>query len=170
MPSLDEMIDRLRRGDPPIEVDLRLDFHSRLLGEIHEYWLSKCAGRTMPDRRNLDPTELGRLLPYVSLFDVSHTVDGIALFPRLAGQELERVMGSIHMRPLGETLAPDIVSRWCSMVALVYAWKAPVRTTGVVHHHEKHFIHSEVYIAPLAHDGLDMSMVLVGTVFTIPKS
>ena len=35
-----------------------------------EYWRGKAAGRAMPDRRDLDPTEIPDLLPWIVLWDV----------------------------------------------------------------------------------------------------
>lgn len=40
------------------------------LKEAFAYWQSKCAGRIMPARRDLDPVEVPKLLPYMMLYDV----------------------------------------------------------------------------------------------------
>src|SRR5262249_54865234 len=40
------------------------------LREIHAYWEGKRRGRPMPSRRDLDPTEIRALLPYLQLLDV----------------------------------------------------------------------------------------------------
>ncbi len=167
MALLDETIEKLRGTDPPVEVDLDVGLKADVLQQIHAYWVSKCGAGTMPDRLDIDPHEMGRLLPFVSLFEVSRTADGIELFPRLAGQEMERVMGPIHLRPLDQTLAPHIVERWKNIAAIVVEIRKPIRTVGVVHHREKHYIRSEVYAAPLTHGGPDVGMILVGTVFTM---
>src|SRR5712691_11708568 len=40
------------------------------LQQAHEYWRQKSAGKAMPCRAHLDPTEIPRLLPDVMLVDV----------------------------------------------------------------------------------------------------
>src|ERR1700719_3940275 len=40
------------------------------LRQAHDYWRSKVAGRTMPRRADIDPTEIPKLLPDVMLVDV----------------------------------------------------------------------------------------------------
>jgi len=41
-----------------------------LLRAAYDYWSDRCAGRPMPARRDLDPVDIPRLLPYVILVDV----------------------------------------------------------------------------------------------------
>lgn len=50
------------------------------------YWKSKRDGRPMPARRDLDPIEMPRLLPWVILIDVFH--DPIDFRYRLIGTEV----------------------------------------------------------------------------------
>lgn len=40
------------------------------LAEVLDYWLSKCRGRRMPARADIDPLDLGALLPTIYLVDV----------------------------------------------------------------------------------------------------
>jgi hypothetical protein len=42
-----------------------------LLSEIYAYWRSKCATRRMPARRDIDPGEMPKLLPYLLLSEVA---------------------------------------------------------------------------------------------------
>lgn len=37
---------------------------------VLEYWQNKCAGRLMPARSDIDPGEIRRFLPYITLVDV----------------------------------------------------------------------------------------------------
>src|SRR6266404_3792675 len=43
---------------------------SPILSEAHAFWRSKLAGRSMPSRKDIDPTEIPQLLRYVMLIDV----------------------------------------------------------------------------------------------------
>ena len=54
------------------------------LQEAFEYWRGKAAGRPMPCRADIDPTEIPRLLPHVMLVDV---LDGGRYRYRLIGTE-----------------------------------------------------------------------------------
>jgi hypothetical protein len=55
--------------------------------QLYDYWLDKAAGRPMPDRRDIHPADIPRLLPYVSLIEVA---DGRCRV-RLAGTRLREV-------------------------------------------------------------------------------
>lgn len=37
---------------------------------LHDYWVSRCRGRAMPRRADIDPTEIAPLLPYIALVDI----------------------------------------------------------------------------------------------------
>lgn len=59
--------------------------------QIYDYWRSKCGARTMPSRRELRPSEISRLLPYVTLIDVLD--HGQRMRVRLAGTQLREFFG-----------------------------------------------------------------------------
>lgn len=40
------------------------------IGEFVDYWTSKLQGRSMPSRKDIDPAEITRLLPFIALVDV----------------------------------------------------------------------------------------------------
>lgn len=42
---------------------------SPLLRQLHAYWQGKCGARSAPTRREIDPTEIARLLPHLFLID-----------------------------------------------------------------------------------------------------
>jgi hypothetical protein len=51
----------------------RLEFSrdaDALFGHVDACWREASAGRTMPQRKSISPSKLGRALPYVSLVDV----------------------------------------------------------------------------------------------------
>ena len=62
-----------------------------LLREIYAYWRLKRGARRMPSRRQIDPTELPRLLPHLV---ISEPVEGGERFRyRLAGTAVARAIG-----------------------------------------------------------------------------
>ena len=57
--------------------------------QLYEYWLLKAAGRPMPDKRDISPAHIPRLLPNVSLIEVE--MPGERYRVRLAGTRLRDV-------------------------------------------------------------------------------
>jgi len=53
-----------------VPYDVRSD---KILGPAFDYWQAKCRGRMMPRRRDIDPTEIPRLLPNLQITEL---IDG----------------------------------------------------------------------------------------------
>jgi hypothetical protein len=59
------------------------------LKEAYAYWQGKLKGRAMPSRRDIDPVEMPRLLPYVMLIDVM--AEPLDFRYRLVGTEMRAI-------------------------------------------------------------------------------
>jgi hypothetical protein len=59
------------------------------LSALLDYWRSKCRGRPMPARTDIDPAEIPALLPYLMLLDMPKG----RIRYRLAGEVVEREYG-----------------------------------------------------------------------------
>jgi len=59
--------------------------------QLFDYWRSKCGGRRMASRADIEPAEIKRLLPYISLID--RVGDGTRFRVRLAGTQLREFFG-----------------------------------------------------------------------------
>jgi len=57
--------------------------------QLFDYWLEKASGRSMPERRDISPSHIPRLLPYVSLIDIEPGAGRCRI--RLAGTRLRDV-------------------------------------------------------------------------------
>lgn len=57
--------------------------------QIYDYWQEKAAGRAMPDRNDINPSHIPRLLPHISLIDIDPLNGGCRI--RLAGTRLRDV-------------------------------------------------------------------------------
>lgn len=57
--------------------------------QLFDYWISKAAGRDVPDRADIHPADFPRLLPFVSLIDVEGP--GGPYRVRLAGTRLREI-------------------------------------------------------------------------------
>lgn len=125
----------------------------------------------MPDRRDIDPAEVGELLTHIALLDVEQTEgEDVRLFSRLAGQEVERVFGAMRRKSLSDVLVPEIEARWRAIAQVGLEWRAPLRISGIVHHEGKHYLRSEVLVAPLTDGGDRISTLLMVSVFSPLKS
>jgi hypothetical protein len=77
--------------------------------ELLAYWTSLKVGQSLPGRADLNPEQIKRHLPLVSLIDVM--AGGYRL--RLAGTGLFSVYGGeITGRSLAEVYAPDLLAYW----------------------------------------------------------
>src|SRR5579862_46747 len=84
---------RSRRGLSSTEEPriLSYDFRSDpILGRAYEYWESKRNGRPMPRRRDIDPSEITRLLPYLQ---INEFVAGGRIRYRLVGTAIVTTQG-----------------------------------------------------------------------------
>jgi hypothetical protein len=61
-----------------------------ILGEALAYWRNKRGSRSMPARRDVDPVEIWKLLPYVQLIEIMP--DGRSRY-RLVGTLLAKAYG-----------------------------------------------------------------------------
>lgn len=139
---------------PPIELDYKLDFQFVPPRRGLEYWISKCAGRAMPDRRDIDPVQLAGILNHLSMFDMDITNDALqGLRARLIGAEFERVFGSLRNRDLPTLLGPSVWARWMDLASNVLAHGAPLRATGQVAFANKTHLGFELMLAPLSDGG-----------------
>jgi hypothetical protein len=57
--------------------------------QLYDYWIACSGARAMPERGNINPAEIPRLLPYVSLIDVDSDLERSRV--RLAGTRLRDV-------------------------------------------------------------------------------
>lgn len=82
-----------------------------LLRELYAYWRQKRARRRMPQRRQIDPAEVPRLLPHLV---ISESVeDGTRFRYRLAGTAVARGMG---LDPTGRCVEDIASGSYCDYI------------------------------------------------------
>ena len=138
--------------------------HQMILPEqqaIFDYWRSKCGGRGMPSREDIDPTEIVPYLPTVSLLDIEKNGDARAFRFRLAGTGLydvfsREITGSVLTDlPMGSRRA-----YWDRVLNRVVDCAKP--SAGAM----RSAISGKTHIAqfwvrlPLSEDGKNVSMIL----------
>jgi hypothetical protein len=80
-------------GAAVIAASLNLSFRAQLVvpeqRQLYDYWVERAAGRPMPGRQDIHPGHFPRLLPHISLVDI--TEGSCACRIRLAGTRLRDV-------------------------------------------------------------------------------
>lgn len=70
--------------------------------QLYDYWLERASGRPMPERRDISPAHIPRLLPFVSLVEVGRDDERCRI--RLAGTRLrdiyDREITGLHIEDL----------------------------------------------------------------------
>lgn len=151
---------------PPITVDYELKCQAPRLEAALTYWRSRCCGRTMPARADLDPVDMRGFLANVALGDVVVSQNGPGLRIRLAGTEIEAIFGPMTGRALADAVPTNLVPRWTLVAEAVLAARRPVRFVTRIAFRHQEFVSAEVLAAPLSSDGVHIDMVFAVIVFT----
>lgn len=98
---------------------------SEKIKKINEWWLSKKAGRPLPDRADVDPSELKSLLPYILISDFS--LNPFRVRYRLIGTRVVDVSGfNFAGRYLDELIPPDMEEPWMEHYRSAFESRSPV--------------------------------------------
>lgn len=126
--------------------------------ELFAYWASRRQGAKLPGRRDLSPGDIKRLLPTISLIDVSH--DPLDFRVRLAGTALYDVYGrEITGRRLSEIYNTSAADYWRSELGQVAAGRPAVGVHNLAWRGASHL--SVMWLRlPLAANGTDVDMIL----------
>jgi hypothetical protein len=136
------------------------------LQEGYAYWRRKAAGRRMPRRADLEPTDIPKLLPHVMLIEV---VTGGRYRYRLIGTENERAHG-INATGcfLDEVLkGPEYKQHVLSLYDKVVSEQRPIYSESLFLSPEMSAIerHTKVLFMPLSEDDERVNLVFVMQVF-----
>lgn len=69
----------------------RSEIASRLIADLEAHWRRLRDGRQMPRRDEIDPVDLARWLPYISIMELHY--DPFRVRYRVVGTEVARIMG-----------------------------------------------------------------------------
>lgn len=162
----DDRFPRIVEDLPPIELSRKLDFRCTENRAAIAYWQSKCRGRVMPARSDIDPTEMRCFLQHVGLIE---TPDGSPERPdyriALAGAAIEAVLGPLTGRLLQAAVPPTIARRWRGVYEVVITEASPVRAVSRVSFASKNFLMAELLAAPLSGDFRHVDTLFVSLAF-----
>lgn len=133
--------------------------------ELFDFWCSKRAGRAMPSRQDIDPSEIRSLLPKIYLVDFE--APDVFRY-RLAGTEIAETFGHGNLKGLtlrdimSEQGRQFVTGRWLPVVqeGLVVCMK------GQVYNSVNRFAFGERILLPLADEEGGPATGLLGMTFS----
>lgn len=137
---------------------------------LYRYWEGKRGGRTMPARRDLDPTEIVKLLPHIYMVDVER--DPLRFRYRLIGTAICTFLGrdytgrAVDAATYGEGESLD---RLLELFTAVVDTRAPVAYKGNIWYVSgREWRQVEALLMPLSRDGVDVDIIFAGYVTVGP--
>ena len=129
------------------------------LRDAFTYWHDKLAGRAMPARRDIDPIDMPKLLPYVMLVNVVPVP--LDFRYRLIGTEVRCILkhdytGKRFSELPGKGRGSTVWDN-CEQVVLT---KAPFSRSPPYTGPEPYLRRCENLLLPLSENGLDVTMIL----------
>lgn len=126
---------------------------------VLEYWQQKCAGRPMPSRADIDPSELRRFLPHITLVDV---VDDPRRFVyRLVGTSEVAIRGYDPTgKPVAEAYFATSAEEALKHYEAARITKAPHYIADPFQAVDR-FVGEEDLFLPLSADGIAVNMIMV---------
>lgn len=123
------------------------------------YWENKCAGRIMPTRNDIEPDEIRRYLPYVTLVDV--VADERRFVYRLVGTKEVALRGR---DPTGKSIIEAFFGTTVENVLAKYA--TVCRTRAPFHERDNfqvvdRYVGEENLFLPLSDDGQTVNKIMV---------
>ena len=148
-----------RRFQPT--ADHTLDFRSDKVRELHRYWDSKRAGRAMPQRADIEPTEIPSLLPHIALIGVES--EPRRLYYRLIGTHITEALGRDNTGKYFEEAFQGLMLEDITRVYdAVITSREPIRYFGQALYSKNEYREYDSVHLPLSEDGTAVSIILVG--------
>jgi len=131
---------------------------SARLRALLRYWAEKAAGRAMPFRRQIEPTEIPRLLPIALLADV--TLSGARM--RLLGSEATSAYGKeTRGLSVADIQFGDFTVPWLDAFFRVIQSAKPAFAAGP-YRRGNELCRIETVLMPLTEDGVSISQIFGG--------
>jgi hypothetical protein len=127
---------------------------------IYRYWDAKRRGRAMPQRADIDPSEIVRLLPYVFMVDVAH--DPPRFRYRLIGTAICEFLGRDFTGRTIDTTNYDAaqVAELEKINSTVAESGRPVACKGTIFYVPgREWMLTEAILLPLSKDGVNVDIV-----------
>jgi len=145
---------------------LGYDFRSDpILSQAFDYWRGKCGARSMPQRRDIDPTEIPRLLPHIQ---ITENV-GARIRYRLAGSAIvEAYGGELKGKFFDEVLSGERLRFVEANHRLVCTEKRPILVSGSYLSKKEIPLVCNRVVMPLSEDGVNVNQCFTVMTFQFP--
>ena len=132
------------------------------LREVKDYWLAKRGTRKLPRRADIEPVELRRHLPYLSLVEVLGDAEDFRF--RLLGTEITHVLQRDStgktVREIYAQAEPEALNWMLEVYRIAATRQCPVLRRGTLRVIHKDYIAFESLHLPLSDDGDRVNMFL----------
>lgn len=138
------------------------------LRELRAYWLSKKSEDGLPGRRDIDPLDIPRLMPYVALVDILR--DPLDYRYRLTGTKFVEMIG--HNRTgmrAREIFTGPLLEATVALIGRLIESRAPLAFEGRLFWIDKAYYRFQTLILPLATDGKTVDMAIMGLDFRLDE-
>ena len=141
-------------------------FWDSRLEDLFAYWNLKRGTRPAPSRRDLDPREIARLLPFLHLIDVEPAP--LRFRHRLVGSELIDIMGrDVSGKYVGDGLYGPAADEILDTMKTLTKQARPYRRRSRLEWHRSDWLTMEALELPLIDDNGEVNMILCGRNFTL---
>jgi len=142
----------------------------RTLVALYRYWDGKRGARAMPARRDLDPSEIVRLLPHIYMVDVQS--DPLRFRYRLIGTAIVNLLGRDYTGRMVDAATygeGQILDRLLRLFTAVVETRRPVAYKGDIWFVAgREWRQVEALLMPLSNDGLSVDIIFAGYVSVGP--
>lgn len=134
------------------------------LQQLLHYWLGKRREGTIPSRKDIDPIEIPRLMPHVALVDILR--NPLDYRYRLTGTHIVEMIG--HDRTgqrMREFFTRPAIEATEHLLEQLVSTGEPLAFEGRLYWIEKDYLAFQSLILPLATDGREVDMAIMGLHF-----
>lgn len=142
-----------------ILVDDELAFERDVTRRAFEYWNAARGELGMPKRNDLTTQGMKSFMRNVIMAEPRQVNGEWDYFIRLAGTEVEKVIGQVTGKLIGSAAPEDLKPRWCFILDQARVPARPARCVSRVMAQSKTWLTGEVFVAPLSEDGQSVSIV-----------
>lgn len=136
------------------------------LADLFAYWNAKRGNRPAPSRRDLDPREITRLLPFLHLIDVEP--EPMRFRHRLVGSELVDMMGrNVSGKYVSDVFYGRAADEILETMRTLATEIRPFRRRSRMEWHRADWLTMEALELPLIDDNGRVNMILSGRSFTM---
>ncbi|MFC7050200.1 PAS domain-containing protein [Emcibacter nanhaiensis] len=147
----------------PVEFsDLKHDVHK----ELFQYWNKIRGTRSMPRRKDFEPTEVPNVLKHILMVNVEQATGRYLI--RLLGSETVQALGA---DPTGQYVdSIPVISRVVERCNWIVENKIPYYYQGNVEWSEKNFLEYRSITFPFSDDGETVDIIMAAMVYLFPES